>query len=157
MLHQNWLRQHLTNPTKEATGQQHNNQPNKMGVIEQQEADMPAEGFNKSERAADERSGRQERQQRFFVAGCVVVCDIFYLFLVYMLGNCYVLAGGVKKELVFAGTQFLQKGIPGKLSLEKREHGKKFLFFSNLEVIPQDSWNWKAKKSNEKRKAQGVD
>jgi hypothetical protein len=33
--------------------------------------------------------------------GCVVVCD---LFLVYMLGNCYVLAGGVKKELVFAGT-----------------------------------------------------
>ncbi len=56
------------------------------------------------ERAADKRSGQREQQQRFFVAGCVVVCDIFYSFLVYMLGNCYVLVGGVKKELVFAGT-----------------------------------------------------
>jgi hypothetical protein len=66
--------------------------------------DASAEGFSKVERAADKRSGQQERQQRFFVAGCVVVCDIFYLFLVYMLWNCYFLAGGVKKELVFAGT-----------------------------------------------------
>jgi hypothetical protein len=65
---------------------------------------MPAEGFSKAERAADKRSGQRERQQRFFVAGCVVVCDIFYSFLVYMLENCYILAGGVKKELVFAGT-----------------------------------------------------
>jgi hypothetical protein len=72
--------------------------------MEQQEADAPAEGFGKAERAADKRSGRQEWQQRFFVAGCVVVCDIFYLFLVYMLGNCYILVGGVKMELVFAGT-----------------------------------------------------
>ncbi len=72
--------------------------------MERLEADAPAEGFGKVERAADKRSGRQERQQRFFVAGCVVVCDIFYLFLVYVLGNRYVLAEGVKKELVFAGT-----------------------------------------------------
>jgi hypothetical protein len=101
-------RQEVELPAKrqrEAT-RQHNNQPNKRGVIEQQEADTPAEGFGKEERAADKRSGQQERQQRFFVAGCVVVCDIVYLFLVYMPGNCYVLAGGVKikKELVFAGT-----------------------------------------------------
>jgi hypothetical protein len=54
-----------------------------------------------------------------------------------------------------AVTQFLQKGIPGKLTLEKKEHGKKFLFLCrNLEVIPQDSWNWKAKKRNTKRNAQ---
>jgi hypothetical protein len=72
--------------------------------MEQQEGDAPAEGFGEVERAADKRSGRQERQQSFFVAGCVVVCDILYLFLVYIMGNCNVLAGGVKKELVFAGT-----------------------------------------------------
>jgi hypothetical protein len=72
--------------------------------MEQREADVPAEGFGEAERAPDKRSGRREQQQRFFVAGCVVVCDIFYLFLVYMLGNCYILVGGVKKELVFAGT-----------------------------------------------------
>jgi hypothetical protein len=78
--------------------------PTKMGAIEQQEADAPAEGLGKVERAADKWSGRQEQQQRFFVAGCVVVCNISYSFLVYMLGNRYVLAGGVKKELVFAGT-----------------------------------------------------
>ncbi len=72
--------------------------------MERQEADVPAEGFGEAERSADKRSGRQERQQRFFIAGCVVVCDIFYSFLVFMLGNCYVLAGGVKKKLVFAGT-----------------------------------------------------
>ncbi len=46
-----------------------------------------------------------------------------------MLGNCYVLVGWVKKELVFAGTKFLQKGISGKLDLEKKEHGKEFNFF----------------------------
>jgi hypothetical protein len=63
-----------------------------------------------------------------------------------MLGYCYVFGRRSKKELVFAGT-FLQKGIPGKLPLKKKEHGKEFLFFCrNLEVIPQDSWNWKAKK-----------
>jgi hypothetical protein len=88
---------------REATGQ-HNNQPNKRDPMQRQEVDVPAEGFGEVERAADKRSGRQERQQRFFVVGCVVVCDIFYSFLVYMLGNCYVLVGGVKKELVFAGT-----------------------------------------------------
>jgi hypothetical protein len=48
-------------------------------------------------------------------------------------------------------SKFLQKGIPGKLPLEKREHRKEFLFFGrNLEVIPQDSWNWKAKKGTQK-------
>ncbi len=88
---------------REAT-RQHNNQPNKRGVMEQQEADAPAEGFSEAEGAADKRSSQQEQQQRFFVAGCVVVCDMFYSFLVYVLGNCYILAGGVKKELVFAGT-----------------------------------------------------
>jgi hypothetical protein len=75
-----------------------------MGGMERQEADAQAEGFGKAKRAADKRSGRQEWQQRFFFAGCVVMCDIFYLFLIYMLGNCYILAGGVKKKLVFAGT-----------------------------------------------------
>jgi hypothetical protein len=75
-----------------------------MGAMEQQEANAPAVGFGEVEWAVDKRSGQQEQQQRFFVAGCVVVCDIFYSFLVYMLGNCYVLVGGVKKELVFAGT-----------------------------------------------------
>ncbi len=82
------------------------------------------------ERAADKRSGRQARQQRLFVGACVVVCDIFYSFLVYKRGNCYVLAGGVKKELVFSGTQFLQKRIPRKSPLEKKEHGKEFLVFA---------------------------
>jgi hypothetical protein len=72
---------------REAT-RQHNNQPNKRGAMEGQEADAPAEGFGKVERAADKRSSRRERQQRFFVVGCVVVCDIFYLLLVYMLWNC---------------------------------------------------------------------
>ncbi len=93
----------LVERRREAT-EQHNNQPNKRGVMERQEADAPAEGFGKLERAADKRTSWQEGQQRFFVAGCVGVCDIFYLFLVYMLGNCYILAGGIKKELVFAGT-----------------------------------------------------
>jgi hypothetical protein len=107
-------------------------QPTKQeGRDGQQERDMQAEGFGKAERAADKRSSRREQQQkqRFFVAGCVVVCDIFYSFLIYMLGNCYVLVGWVKKELVFAGTKFLQKGISGKLDLEKKEHGKEFNFF----------------------------
>ncbi len=121
----------LAERQREAT-RQHNNQPNKRGAMEQQEADAPAEGFGKAERAADKRSGQQERQQRFFVVGCVVVRDIFYSILVYMLGNRYILAGGVKKELVFAGTQFLQKGIPGKLPLEIKEHGKEFLFLQEL-------------------------
>jgi hypothetical protein len=61
----------------------------------------------------------------------------------------------VEKELVFAGTWFLQKGISGKVPLRKKEYGKEFLFFCrNLEVIPQDSQNWKAKKRNAKRNAQ---
>jgi hypothetical protein len=51
-----------------------------------------------------------------------------------MLGNCYILAVGVKNELVFAGTKFLQKGIPGKLSLEKKEHGKEFVFLEELGI-----------------------
>jgi hypothetical protein len=76
---------------------QHNNQPNKRGAMEQREADAPAEGFGEVVRAADKRSGRREQQQRFFVAGCVLVCDIFYLFSVYMLGNCYILVRGVKR------------------------------------------------------------
>jgi hypothetical protein len=42
---------------REATGQ-HNNQPNKRGAKEQQEADVPAEGFGKAERAADNRSSQ---------------------------------------------------------------------------------------------------
>jgi hypothetical protein len=42
-----------------------------------------------------------------------------------------------------------------KSTLEKKENGKEFLFFCrNLEVIPQDSWNWKAKKRNAKRNVQ---
>ena len=49
-----------------------------------------------------------------------------------MLGNCYIFAGGVKKELVFAGTEFLQKGITGKLPMEKKEQGKEFLFLQKL-------------------------
>jgi hypothetical protein len=71
-----------------------------MGAMKQQEADAPAEGFDEAEMAADKRSGQQARQQRFFVVGCIVVCDIFYSFLVYMMGNCYVLAGGVKRNLI---------------------------------------------------------
>ncbi len=53
-------RQEVELPAKrqrEAT-RQHNNQPNKRGVLEQQEADTPAEGFGKEERAADKRSGQ---------------------------------------------------------------------------------------------------
>jgi hypothetical protein len=56
----------------------------------------------------------------------------------------------VEKELVFAGTWFLQKRIPGKVPLKKNEYGKEFFFFRNLEVIPQESWNWKAKKKTQK-------
>jgi hypothetical protein len=59
-----------------------------MGVMEQQEVDAPAGGFSKVERAADKLSGQQEQQQKFFVVGCVVMCAIFYSFLVYMLWNC---------------------------------------------------------------------
>jgi hypothetical protein len=58
------------------------------------------------------------------------VCDIFYSFLVYMLGNCYVLAGGVKKDLFLQEHSSCKKGILGKLQLEKKEHGKEFLFFA---------------------------
>jgi hypothetical protein len=36
----------------------------------------------------------------------------------------------VEKELVFAGTWFLQKGILGKVPLKKKEYGKEILFFS---------------------------
>jgi hypothetical protein len=61
-----------------------------MGAMERREADVPAEGFGEAERAADKRSDQQEQHQIFFVVGCVVVCDIFYLFLVYMLGNYHV-------------------------------------------------------------------
>ncbi len=39
---------------REATGQ-HNNQPNKRGAMERQEADASDEGFGKAEREADER------------------------------------------------------------------------------------------------------
>jgi hypothetical protein len=114
---------------REATGQ-HNNQPNKRGAMEQREADAPAEGFGKAERAADKRSGQQEQQQRFFVAGCVVVYNIFYSFLVYMLENCYILVGGVKK-----GTSFCRNIVPAKrnswkVALGKKEHGKELLFFA---------------------------
>jgi hypothetical protein len=42
---------------REATGQ-HNNQPNKRGAMELQEADAPAEVFDKAERAADKRSSQ---------------------------------------------------------------------------------------------------
>ncbi len=45
----------LAERQREANGQ-HNNQPNKMGAIEQQEAEVPAERFGKAERAADKRS-----------------------------------------------------------------------------------------------------
>ncbi len=48
---------------REAPGQ-HNNQTNKRGMMEQREADAPAEGFGEAERATDKRSGRRERQQR---------------------------------------------------------------------------------------------
>jgi hypothetical protein len=46
----------LAERRREATGQ-HNNQPNKRGAMEQQEVDAPAEGFGKTERAADKRRG----------------------------------------------------------------------------------------------------
>jgi hypothetical protein len=45
----------LVERRREAT-EQHNNQPNKRGVMERQEADAPAEGFGKLERAADKRT-----------------------------------------------------------------------------------------------------
>jgi hypothetical protein len=45
-----------------------------------------------------------------------------------MLGSRYILAGGVKKELVFAGTQLLQKQIPKKLPLEKRNMERNSFF-----------------------------
>jgi hypothetical protein len=60
----------------------------------------------------------------------------------------------VEKELVFAGTWFLQKRIPGKVTLKKGIWKGIPFFCRNLEVIPQDSWNWKAKKRNAKRNAQ---
>jgi hypothetical protein len=72
------VRQEMEPPAerqREATGQ-HNNQPNKRGAMERQEADMPAEGFGKVERAADKRSGQREQQQRFFVAGCGLCCCV---------------------------------------------------------------------------------
>jgi hypothetical protein len=56
-----------------------------------------------------------------------------------------------EKELVFAGTWFLQKGIPGKVPLKKRDMEMNSFFCRNLEVIPQDSWNWKAKKKEHKK------
>jgi hypothetical protein len=67
----------LAERRREATGK-HNNQPNKRGAMERREADAPADGFGKVERAADKRSGRQEQQQRFFAAGCVVVGVVFF-------------------------------------------------------------------------------
>ncbi len=39
----------------------------------------------------------------------------------------------VEKELVFAGTWFLQKGVSGKVPLKKNEYGKEFLFSAGLE------------------------
>jgi hypothetical protein len=36
----------------------------------------------------------------------------------------------VEMELVFAGTWFLQKGIPGKVPLKNKEYGKEFRFFA---------------------------
>ncbi len=64
--------------------------------------------------------------------GCVVVCDTFDSFLVYMLGNCYLSGGGGKK-----GTCFCRKIVPAKrnswkITLGKKEHGKEFLFLQEL-------------------------
>jgi hypothetical protein len=84
--------------------------------------------------------------------GCVVVYDIFYSFLVYMLGNCFVLVGGVKK-----GTSFCRNIVPAKknswqVTLDKKGTWEGILFFyRNLEVIPQNSWNWKAKTKERKK------
>jgi hypothetical protein len=41
-----------------------------------------------------------------------------------------------------------------KSTLEKEGIWKGIPFFCRKEVIPQDSWNWKAKKRNAKRNAQ---
>jgi hypothetical protein len=55
------------------------------------------------------------------------------------------------------GTCLCRNMVPAKRNswkstLEKKEYGKKILFFCrNLEVIPQDSWNWKAKKNKHKK------
>jgi hypothetical protein len=66
--------------------------------------------------------------------------------------NCYVLAGGVKKELVFCRNIIPAKRNSWKVTLGKKGTWKGIPFFCrNLEIIPQDSWNWKAKKGMEKQ------
>jgi hypothetical protein len=58
------------------------------------------------------------------------------------------------------GTCLCRNMVPAKRNSWKSTLGKKGilkgipLFCRNLEVIPQDSWNWKAKKRNTKRNAQ---
>jgi hypothetical protein len=49
-----------------------------------------------------------------------------------MLGNCYILVGGVKKELVFCRNIVPAKRNSWKVTLGKKEHGKQFLFFQEL-------------------------
>ncbi len=46
-----------TDRQREAKGQ-HNNQPNKRGAMERQQAEGPAEGFSKAEMGVDKRSGQ---------------------------------------------------------------------------------------------------
>ncbi len=129
---------------REATGQ-HNNQQNKGGAMEQKEAGAPAEGFGELERAADKRGGQQERQQRFIV---VVRLIVFGLHAGELLHFC----GRGKK-----GTSFCRNIVPTKRNSWKVTLGKKGtwkgipFFCRNLEVIPQDSWNWKAKKKEHKK------
>ena len=75
---------------------------------------------------------------------------MFYSFLVYMLGNCYVLAEVVKKELFFAEHSSCKKEFLESYPWKKRNMERNSFFCRNSEVIPQDSWNWKANKKEHK-------
>jgi hypothetical protein len=113
-----------------------------MGAMVRRWLDEPADGFGMVEKAADKRSGRREWQKRFFVAGCVVVCDIFYMFLIYMLGNHYILAGWIKGNLFMRDLnpckkEFLEKYPWKKRNMERsslflREHGNNSTEFLEL-------------------------
>jgi hypothetical protein len=63
--------------------------------------------------------------------------------------------GRGKKGTSFCRNIVHAKKNSWKVTLGKKGTWKGILFFCrNLEVIPQDSWNWKAKKRNATRNAQ---
>jgi hypothetical protein len=63
--------------------------------------------------------------------------------------------GRGKKGTCFCRNIVPAKKNPWKVTLEKKGTWNRIPFFCrNLEVIPQDSWNWKANKRNAKRNAQ---